>query len=311
MLHNIGLLRHFLAVVEHGNLNAAAQSLGLSQPALTKSIRRLEATFRVTLFERHARGMRLTRFGDILLRHAKLVRSEMSFAEAELSAARDGQGGELRIGAGPFWGATIVPRAIAQLQRRFPKLKVELQVGVSEITLPRLLSGDLDLVIAGWTSLGALPPSIRVEEFIRTEMQICAAKGHPLLREAHIGVEDLARYPWVLYQQDPELTKHLLEMFRRAELEWPSFAVQSTSLMSIIELLRSGPYLSCLAGPLLVALASFGLRRVPIAYEIRRFQTGAVYHRSLSAMIAVRALIDLVRTGLSTSESAFLQEASR
>lgn len=303
MLHNVGLLRHFLAVVEHGNLNAAARALSLSQPALTKSIRRLEAAFGVSLFERHARGMRLTRFGDILLRHAKLVRSEMSFAEAELSAARDGQGGELRIGAGPFWGATIVPRAIAELHRRFPKLRVELHVGVSEITVPRLLSGDLDLVIAGWSNLISLPPTILVEEFIKTEMQVCAAKGHPILRRARVAAGDLARCPWVLYQQDPELTRHLLEMFRRARQEWPSFAVQSTSLISIIELLRNGPYLTCLPGPLLAALASFDLRRVPISQEIRRFQTGAVYHRSLAGMVAVRALIDLVRTDLAASQT--------
>ncbi|MFI4996723.1 MAG: hypothetical protein ACHQAQ_13190 [Hyphomicrobiales bacterium] len=71
------------------------------------------------------------------------------------------------------------------------------------------------------------------------------------------------------------------------------------------------PYLSCLAGPLLAALASFDQRRVPIASEIRRFQTGTVCHRSLSTLIAVRALIGLVRTELSASGTAYLQEASR
>ena len=67
LLRNAGLLRHFLAVTQAGSLSGAAQVLAVSQPALTKSIRRLEQHYGVALFERRARGMMLTPFGETLL----------------------------------------------------------------------------------------------------------------------------------------------------------------------------------------------------------------------------------------------------
>jgi DNA-binding transcriptional LysR family regulator len=66
LLRNTGLLRDFLAVTRAGSLSAAAQELSVSQPALTKNIRRLEQHYGVALFERKARGMALTPFGETL-----------------------------------------------------------------------------------------------------------------------------------------------------------------------------------------------------------------------------------------------------
>jgi DNA-binding transcriptional LysR family regulator len=118
LLRNAALLRDFLAVAGAGGVSAAAQTLGVSQPALTKSIRRLEAHYGLALFERRARGMALTPFGDTLLAHAKLIDAQCRFADAEMQAFTQGAGGRLRIGAGPFWGATVIPLAIVRLQQQ-------------------------------------------------------------------------------------------------------------------------------------------------------------------------------------------------
>src|SRR5262245_40760249 len=130
LLRNAALLRDFLAVTRAGSLSAAAQELAVSQPALTKSIRRLEAQYGAALFERRARGMALTPFGETLLGHAKLIDAQCRFADAEMAAFAQGKGGRIRVGAGLFWGATLLPIAIARLQERLPGLKVDLEVGV-------------------------------------------------------------------------------------------------------------------------------------------------------------------------------------
>lgn len=110
LLRNIGLLRSFLAVAREGNVTAAAEKMGLSQPALTRNIRRLEEECGITLFDRHTRGVTLTVYGQTLLRYAQMIDTECRFASSELEAMRSGHRGHLRIGGGPFWGARCCPR---------------------------------------------------------------------------------------------------------------------------------------------------------------------------------------------------------
>src|SRR5689334_10300806 len=100
LLRNADLLRPFLAVARTGNLSAAARELSLSQPALTKSVRKLEEIVGVPLFERRARGMTLTGSGTALLAHARRIEAQCRFADAEIGAIARGEAGSIRIGAG-------------------------------------------------------------------------------------------------------------------------------------------------------------------------------------------------------------------
>src|SRR5437868_9879681 len=124
LLRSIGLLRPFLAVARAGNLSAAARGLSVSQPALTKSVRKLEQQFGVALFDRGARGMVLTPSGAALLTHARLIEAQCRFADAEIEALAHGEAVTIRIGAGPYWGPEVVALDVAALEARFAKLRV-------------------------------------------------------------------------------------------------------------------------------------------------------------------------------------------
>src|ERR1700744_4243460 len=95
------LLRHFLGVVEKRNISAAAETLHISQPALTRSIRQLERAVGVPLFERLPTGVALTKQVEVLSRRVKLMELEYRHALAEISALEQGMAGTLRIGGGP------------------------------------------------------------------------------------------------------------------------------------------------------------------------------------------------------------------
>src|SRR5690242_8100289 len=187
LLRNAALLRDFLAVAGTGGVSAAAQMLGVSQPALTKSIRRLEAHYGLALFERRARGMALTPFGETLLGHAKLIDAQCRFADAEMRAFAKGKGGRLRIGAGPFWGATVLPVAIAALQAELPGLQIDLDVGVNTLIHPRLFAGDLDIVVCALPDTDLFPPGIEVHRFFDLRMRVIAGVDHPLLKRRQVG----------------------------------------------------------------------------------------------------------------------------
>jgi DNA-binding transcriptional LysR family regulator len=294
LLRNARLLRDFLAVTRAGSLSAAAQTLAVSQPALTKSIRRLEAHYGVALFERRARGMALTAFGETLLGHAKLIDAQCRFADAEMQAFARGEGGRLRIGAGPFWGATVLPVAIATLQRRLPGLRVELDVGVNTLIHPRLFAGDLDIVVCALPDLEPLPPEIEVHRFFDLRMRVIAGDGHPLLRRRSVGAKEFAPYPWVLYQRDREIVQKLLVALREDGGAPPRVMVESSSVLAVLQLLKSGPYLSCIADAFLRVRPESGVNAVPFRRDIWSCPSGALYHRTLRHFAPVHALIGAI-----------------
>jgi DNA-binding transcriptional LysR family regulator len=299
VLASLGLLRHFLAVAEDGNLTAAARRLGLSQPALTKIIRRLEDQLGASLFERRSRGMALTAYGEIMLRPARGIASECRFAEAELEAVRRGYKGQLRIGAGPFWGSAIVPRAVARLHERFPDLQVELLTGVNTITHPKLLRGDLDLVVSALPPDEPLPPSMARHELMTIEMRLIAGSTHPLWAKPVIEAPDLDPYRWIIYQEDREVLAQLLPALRAAGGAPPRFAVEASSLFAVVHLLEAGRYLACLAEPLVRALPASGIGILPYSRPIWSFPAGMLVRRSLQATLPVQVFQELLRAEVS------------
>ena len=109
------LIRQFIAAVEHGNITSASLALNISQPALTKSIRKLENSLGVKLLERHSRGVVPTSYGEILLRRGKLVEIEFEYASTEIEALRGGNQGAIRIGASPVFATLFIPKVSAQI----------------------------------------------------------------------------------------------------------------------------------------------------------------------------------------------------
>ena len=293
-LHNGTSLRHFLAVANERGISAAARLLAISQPALTRSIRALESDVGVPLFERLPRGMALTPFGEVLYRHAKRIATEIQFAHSEMEALREGHAGRLRVGAGPFWGATIVPVAIARLQRRFPKLAVHLDVGVNAVVLPKLFDGELDCLFCAVPAEDALPPFILRREFLANDIRVVAAADHPLFARAKVAPRDLAPYPWVIYQQDRDVVPRLLSAMKSAGAAPPAIRVESTSMSALIRLLKAGPYLACASEALIRAQPDVGIRIVPLTMEIWRYTTGMLAPRSLEHHAPVRVLADFV-----------------
>ncbi len=294
MLQNIALLRQFLAVTKAGSISAGAQALAISQPAVSKAIHRLEQELGVALFARRARGIVLTRFGETLLRHAKLIETEWNFAQSELGAFRSGRTGHLRLGAGLYFGAALLPPAIAQLHARFPHLRVDLQIGANPQTLPSLLSGDLDIVVARLPS-SPLPDFIETHRIADVRMCVLASADHKLARQRKVTGKDLADYSWVVYQDDDETIAGREATFKRMGSPPPHILVESTSLMAIFQLLRSGPYLGFVARGLLNSQIGDGLVEIPLPVETPRFRAGAMFAKTLANVAPINALIELLR----------------
>ncbi|RWY79990.1 LysR family transcriptional regulator [Rhizobium leguminosarum] len=189
-------LLYFAAVIEHGSLNRAAKLLGVSQPALTTSMDRLEAEVGVQLLERSPKGIVATRSGDILYCHARLVREEIQLAERDLLNASDSRSESIRIGSLPSLASKIVPMALSKWRETHHDGHLEIVENAQVDLLTGLLRRDFDFVI-GFTKVFDMLDGLRQRVLFRDTLCVIAGPNHPLRSRETLTWKDLVAYPWI------------------------------------------------------------------------------------------------------------------
>lgn len=235
-------IRDFLAVVDAGSMRAAARSIGLSQPALTKSIRQLEGELGGVLVTRSVRGAQLTEIGRAFLARARAVTAELRRAQEEVAQLRGARAGSLTLGAAPGPALGLLPNALARLRRRWHEATIcVMDVSPSEV-MPALRDGRLDLALSVRIGPLAAPgPEYRVEPLNLNEARIVARCGHPLAGARTLA--DLAGAEWVR-TGGTDNTSSLPAAFESAGLEPPRYRIECRSFFAIAEIVAHSDLLA-------------------------------------------------------------------
>jgi len=237
-------LDYFLRVVDAGSLRAAAHTLQVTQPALTKAVRRLEDSLGVPLFVRQARGVTLTTYGESLLRHARELKRSQISARDEIDALRRGITGLVRIGVGPSWQEAIVPDAIAQLCATRPGVRVQV-VGGGDDTLKAMLKArTLDVVVAAVPETPRLEPAFASTPLLSDEYRVFADAAHPLHSRERPTLEDLLLYPWIMPPPTAYMVQRLHLLFRSQGLPAPDPVIETDVIPLKFALMRGSTYLT-------------------------------------------------------------------
>ncbi|WP_448070979.1 LysR substrate-binding domain-containing protein [Georgenia yuyongxinii] len=177
-------LRHvtcFVAVAQERNLGRAADRLGLTQPAVTKTLNELESIAGARLLDRGRHGARLTAAGEQLLRHALGVTEAMEAVAAALAGAAHPTTGTVRLGALPTVAGVLLPGAVARLHERHPRVGVQVRTGANTGLLESLRAGELDLVL-GRMAEPATMRGVSFELLYAEALALVVRPGHPLTR---------------------------------------------------------------------------------------------------------------------------------
>ncbi|MCB8878642.1 LysR family transcriptional regulator [Acidisoma cellulosilytica] len=191
-------LEYAIAVADLRHFGKAAERCGVSQPALSEQIRKLEAVLRVTLFERSRKSVEVTVEGAAILRQARAVLRE---ARGLFDVARshgDPLAGPLRLGVIPTLGPYYLPLVLQSLRGAFPALALRLEEGMTDQILDRLQANSLDLVLI------ALPEpmaGLSTEALFFEPFQIVAPESHPIAHLNRITVEDLRGEDFLLLEE--------------------------------------------------------------------------------------------------------------
>jgi DNA-binding transcriptional LysR family regulator len=212
MTFDLRQMRHVLALEQHRNFARAAKSIGLTQPALSRSIRSLEEDIGARLFDRDRSRVEPTAVGLRLIELARPLVSRAKFMERELQQMVGLEGGLVRIGAGPFAAEVSVGTAVGRLARRHPGILVDFSVADWPELFRRLLRNELDMVIAE-TSHAIDDDRLAIEALPRHPAIFYCRSGHPLTMQGEVTLEDIQRYPIAM----TTVPKRLLEFIGKVD----------------------------------------------------------------------------------------------
>jgi DNA-binding transcriptional LysR family regulator len=187
-------IEYFAVVAQHGHLGRAAEALGLGQPALSMSLRRLEKSAQAKLVKRTPKGVELTAVGAALLSHVSKLRLARDDLAREVADLAQGRAGHLRIGTSPSNAELFVPEACSALFMEAPKVTVNIAVLDNDALLPALRKGDLDIAVTHTQQFSQ--PDITQERFREDEFVVYCASSHRLAKRKSVTLEDLAQERW-------------------------------------------------------------------------------------------------------------------
>lgn len=283
-------LRALVAIAEHGSLRAAAKTVHLSQPALSKAIRELEQDLGVPLVARNARGAQLTQFGRAIYARAKLILAEMQHAREDVYRLSGMEGGAVSCAVTPLMSLKYLPRAVHMFRQRMSTTRLSVQEGFLTQSMAGVRDGTLDFAIA-IVDDAKISSEFQFRALLEADLIISARKGHPLANAQSIF--DLAGAEWMLNTTPESIGRVLQDYFVDVGAGAPRVAIECSSFSASFSLSANSDLLSCCPKSFLEsAWFSDRVVAVPVQESLPRVSVGIVSRRDALNTAACDYLID-------------------
>lgn len=257
-------LEFFIAVAEDRSFRKAATQSNVTQPAISKGIKRLENELGIKLLDRTRSGAELTEAGAAFLQRAKQLRLTLDEALREASNIRSRYGALLRVGVAPSLITTFFHPSSEVLIAQRPAARFHLTIALSDQLFSNLRRGDLDLVIS--TIPNPLSKEFSVTNIGCSPLRVVASRTHPLLSRRRVRLEDLGKYQWILPRRGVVARDWLDRIFVSNALPLPVARVEmDTQTDLMLPLTARSDLLTISAGASEADLSRSGLSAFPIA----------------------------------------------
>lgn len=234
-------LKYFALIARHGSVSKAALAAHRTQPALTKSLQRLEAEFGVPLFERRDGQLTLTSVGRLLQQRCGEILQGAENAKREVQEAADGTSGHVRLGVSTTAAEFLLPSVVDQLLRRYPKVTLEIEYGMNDELATALSRRAIDLAIGPF---GSTAPELDFIPLCKDRVVVVARSGHPLFRCNEVRMEDLVDCGWILPSKSASTRLWLESAFERRGLKKPLPHIESNTISFVSSLISGTDLLS-------------------------------------------------------------------
>jgi DNA-binding transcriptional LysR family regulator len=262
-------IRDFIAVVESGGIRAAARKLGVSQPAITRSVRGLETELRARLLRRTPTGVVPTQPGRALFARARAAQAELRKAEEEVDQLAQTTRA-VAFGVSPT-SAIVVPEAVTRFRQQFPQARIHIAEGLPQSLIPMVRDETLDFAICR-RALVEHDSGLAFRPLFRNDFAVVARKGHPLEKASSLAQLVDACWTSLLPLDAPD--GPFAQAFSPTGLCVPKQVIQCESYNTAIRLIAKTDMVGFLARQLLSDPLLRDLREIPVAEPLPSFAVG-------------------------------------
>ncbi len=265
-------LEYVTALAQHRHFGRAARACGVSQPALSAQIRKVEDVLGVTLFERSKRRVLVTAVGAQAAEQALSVLAEARKLFDLAQGGREPLHGPFAVGVIATLGPYLLPYVLGPLRRGFPRLDLHLREGLTSELVEELRAGRLDAVLC---AAPIADPALATETLFREPFVLAAPARHPLARKPGVSVRDLRADEMVLLEEGHCLREQALDVCPRGRERATAPRLQATGLETLRHMIASGA----------------GYSLIPALAAVPATLRGMVRYRRLAAPAPGRTLV--------------------
>jgi DNA-binding transcriptional LysR family regulator len=283
-----------MAVVQAGGIGKAAVRLGVSQPAISKSVADLEKTLGIRLLERSRQGITPTPYAAALIRRGTAIFDELRQGLQDVEFLADPSAGEVRLGAAEPLTVAVIGPAINQLSRQFPRLRFHVTVG-DAAALYRGLA-DRRFEVALFRIGKRVPDEFDVDTLFDDVLIVATGAKSPLTRRRKLALSDLLDEPWATFPSDSPYGSLVEDVFRSRGLNPPQPTVASLSPYLLNELRANGHFLSIIPRfSLELPRRHPSIAALPISLPETRMPVGIVTLKNRVLSPRVKLFLDRLR----------------
>jgi LysR family transcriptional regulator of abg operon len=287
-------LRHFIAVVDAGSLSGASEVLHITQPALTRSIKNLEAQLEAGLLERKTRGVLPTEAGARLYHQAKMILNEATRTASDIAAMARGESGCIRVGVAAMFAGEQMATILSRLAETVPGLKVDVIEGFFEELITDIKHARVEVILSNFPT-GITDDSIEFEPLLNVKSHFVAGTDHPLAQKKILTMADLAEHKMAMVGR-AHVSLLVADLFASEKLSLATPAIETNSLALLRSLVLSHDYVSILPDHFLSAdLDGNRIVRLPVTGTPFERSAGLILRRTDSHRPAICHFISAAR----------------
>ena len=283
-------LRILKAIAAEGSFKRAADSLYVSQPAVSLQVQNLERQLDVPLFDRGGRRAQLTEAGHLLLSYGEKILTLCQETCRALEDLQNLQGGTLIIGASQTTGTYLLPRMIGMFRQKYPDVAVQLHVHSTRRTSWSVANGQIDLAIIGGEISPELQDSLEIIPYAEDELALILPVNHPLAKEDVVQKDDLYKLQFIVLDSQSTIRKVIDQVLTRSGIETRRLRIEMelNSIEAIKNAVQSG----------------LGAAFVSISAIEKELQMGALHRATIKEVVVKRMLSVIINPNRYRSKAA-------
>lgn len=297
-------LLYLATIIEQGSLAKAAKQLAVSQPALSKSMDRLESEFGVRLLERGPTGVTPTKPGELVYAHARLIREEMNLAKT-CSERDDARANVVTIATLPSLASNVIPLSVARWREAHPNVLLRVVEKVQIELLVGLQRGEFDFVVGQTEFFDILFDGLKQRVLFRDKLSVFARADHSLFQQDTVDWSDAAKCPWICPMVGWSQRTVLERLMDVEGIRLPVNLVECGSIDFTRTLIRSSDHLAMLPIHAVAADVSAGfIKALPLDVSSLKRNIAVVFRENAPLAAVSQDLIrHIEETGLALTQA--------